>query len=321
MVAGPFDTMVNVNHRGKSAADILTLDVDALKGVSDDDKQHLRDAFGIRTIGDLGRNRFVHMALAVVNHGADIGHDPGPDEKWSALFKKAPLAKYQQHPNSFRLDFGPIYYRGRLDGTARVLVVGQDPAANELVGHRAFVGASGQRVQAFLRRLGIRRDYVMVNTFLYPVFGQFFGELRSLSQDPQILGFRNLILEKVADTNAIEAVIAAGSAARDAVERWPRSIDYKVSNITHPSAHDHAQLLANWNDQLMRLRTIVQPEVGSEVDTTNFGTDFTDADNESIPRYDLPFGVPDWHGTGSHARRARHDDGATNNKEIIWEAP
>lgn len=321
MVAGPFDTMLNVNHRGNSAAELLTLDVDALKGVSAGDKQHLLDAFGIRTIGDLGRNRFFHIALAVVNHGADIGHDPGPDEKWSALFKKAPLAKYQQHPTSFRLDFGPIYYRGRLDGTARVLVVGQDPAANELVGHRAFVGASGQRLQAFLRRLGIRRDYVMVNTFLYPVFGQFFGELRSLSQDPQILGFRNLVLDKVVDISAVEAVIAAGSAARDAVERWPRSIDYEVANITHPSAHDHAQLLANWNDQLSRLRTIVQPEVGIDVDTTNFGTDFTDADHEPIPRYDLPFGMPDWHGVGSHARRARHDDGATNNKEIIWKSP
>ena len=32
MVAGPFDTMVNVNHRGKPAAEILTLGVDALKG-------------------------------------------------------------------------------------------------------------------------------------------------------------------------------------------------------------------------------------------------------------------------------------------------
>ena len=61
--------------------------------------------------------------------------------------------------------------------------------------------------------------------------------------------------------------------------------------------------------------------VGIVQESAAFGTEFTDADNESIPRHDLPFGVPDWQGTGSHARRARHDDGATNNKEIIWKAP
>ncbi len=321
MAAGPFDAMVNSAHRGKSADEVAALDVDALKGVSDNDRQHLIDAFGIRTIGDLGRHRFVRTALAVVNNSSHIGHDPGPDDKWSTLFQAAPLAKYQQHPMQFRLDFGPIYYRGRLDGTARVLVVGQDPAANELVGHRAFVGASGQRIQAFLRRLGIRRDYLMVNTFLYPVFGQFFGELRSLSQDEQVLGFRNNVLDRTADTNTIEAVIAVGAAARDAVERWPRSAEYEVANVTHPSARDHEQLLANWNDRLARLREIVQPEVGVGIDTSNFGTDFTDADHEPIPRYDLPFGMPDWHGVRSHARRGRNDDGSTNHKEILWKAP
>ncbi len=321
MAAGPFDAMVNAAHRGKSADEVAQLDVDALKGVSDFDRRHLMDAFGIRTIGDLGRHRFILSALAVVNNSSGIGHDPGPDHRWAALFQGAPLEKYQQHPNVFRLDFGPVYYRGRLDGTARVLIVGQDPAANELVGHRAFVGASGQRVQAFLRRLGIRRDYLMVNTFLYPVFGQFFGELRTLSQDPQILGFRNRVLDQIADTSPLEAVMAVGAAARDAVERWPRSTEFEVANITHPSARDHEQLLANWNDRLGRLRGIVQPEVGNDVDTTNFGTDFTDADHEPIPRYDLPFGMPEWHGVGSRARRGRNDDGSTNHKEILWRAP
>ena len=321
MAAAPFDSIVNVAHRGKSAAEVVDLDVDALKGVSAADKQHLMDAFGVTTIGDLGRNRFARAARAIVEHEADIGHDPGPDVAWSALFKEAPLAKYQAHPMSFRLDFGPAYYRGRLDDTARVLIVGQDPAANELVGHRAFVGVSGQRVQAFLSRLGICRDYLMINTFLYPVFGQFIGDVRELSRDPEILGYRNRLLDYIADNNQLDAVIAVGAAGRDAVERWSGSAACEVVNITHPSALDHAQLLANWNAGLARLRTIVQPEVGVVVDISNFGTDFTDADHEPIPRYDLPFGVPEWHGVGSHAKRGRLADGSTNDKEIIWTAP
>lgn len=321
MAKGSFDQLVNGRHRGKSSGELLSMEVDALSGVSASDKDHLRDAFGIVTVGDLAANRFVRAARTIQEDAARINHDPGPDVGWTELFAKAPLGTYQDHPNDFRLDFGPAYYRGRLDGTARVLVIGQDPAANELVGHRVFVGASGQRVQGFLRRIGIRRDYLMVNTFLYPVFGQFIGSLRQLSQDPEILGFRNRLLDRIADTNPLEAVIAVGSAAEDAVERWPGAAGRIVQHITHPSAQDHAALLANWNNGLTALRQVVAPELGVTVDSSSYGDDFADADQEPIPRRDLPFGVPEWHGVGSHARRARLANGATDNKRIIWEAP
>jgi len=68
--------------------------------------------------------------------------------------------------------WGPIFYRGRLDGSARVIVIGQDPAANEDVARRILIGSAGQRVQGFLRKLGLVRSYVMVNTFLYGLKGQ-----------------------------------------------------------------------------------------------------------------------------------------------------
>ncbi len=321
MAKGSFDHWLVAAHRGKTAADIATLGVDALKGVSAGDRTHLREAFAIETIGDLASDRFARAARAIAEEAVPIDHDPGPDPAWCAFFAGAPLTTYQAHPSDFRLDFGPVYYRGRLDGTARVLVVGQDPAANELIGHRAFVGASGQRVQGFLRRLGIGRDYVMVNTFLYPVFGQFVGTLRDLTEDPHILGFRNALLDRIAAENPLEAVIAVGSAAKDAVARWPGSGVLHVQHITHPSALDHAALLDNWNQGLAALRAVVVPEAGGPVDPATYGTDFVAADHEPIPRRDFPFGVPEWHGTGSRASRARKDDGSTDHKRIIWEAP
>lgn len=321
MAKGNFDALVVASQRGKSASDLVGLDVDALKGVSAADKQHLLDAFNIRSIGELASNRFVRAARAIDEEAEAIGHDRGPDADWTSFFKTAPLTTYQAHANEFRLDFGPVYYRGRLDGTARVLIVGQDPAANELVGHRAFVGASGQRLQGFLRRLGIRRDYLMVNTFLYPVFGQFFGTLAQLSQDPSILGFRNAMLDRIADGNELEAVISVGNAAKDAVQRWPGTTSLTTQHITHPSAQDHAALLANWNQGLAALRPLVAPEAGVAVDTSNYGTDFTQADHEPIPRRDLPFGVPEWHGIGSHATRVKLPNGDTDHKRITWKAP
>jgi hypothetical protein len=321
MTKGTYDHWLNAAHDGKSAAQADSSPVDALSGVSPGDRQHLKDAFGIDTVGDLATHRFVRRALTINQHAARIEHDPGPDPEWSALFADAPLGTYQAHPDDFRLDFGPVYYRGRLDGTARVLVVGQDPAANELVGHRVFVGASGQRVQGFLRRIGIRRDYVMVNTFLYPVFGQFRGSLRQLSQDRDILGFRNRLLDKIAADNPLQAVIAIGSAARDAIERWPGVVDLHVQHITHPSARDNEALLINWNEGLTALRGVVEAELEAPPDNAMYGTDWVEADHEPIPRVDLPFGVPDWHGVGSHATRARNSDNATDNKRIIWQAP
>jgi hypothetical protein len=321
MPKGSFDQHVDAAYRDKTPAELRGVDVDALKGVSAGDKQHLKDAFGIESIDDFASNRFVRIARAILEDAAGIDHDPGPDVGWTGFFATAPLATYQAHPSEFRLDFGPVYYRGRLDGTARVLIIGQDPAANELVGHRAFVGASGQRLQGLLRRLGVRRDYLMVNTYLYPVFGQFFGTLAQLSQDAQILGFRNQFLDRIADQNPIEVVITVGNAAKDAIQRWPGAAAYTVQHITHPSAHDHAALLSNWNDGLAVLRPIVEAEVAVIVDNSNYGTDFTDGDHEPIPRRDLPFGVPEWHGVGSHATRARLANNSTDHKRITWKAP
>ena len=74
-------------------------------------------------------------------------------------------------PSQFRLEWGPIFHRGRLDGSARVLVIGQDPAQHETVVRRILVGEAGRRVQGFLAKLGITRSYVFINTYLYSVYG------------------------------------------------------------------------------------------------------------------------------------------------------
>src|SRR4030095_8651137 len=73
--------------------------------------------------------------------------------------------------SDFRSEWGPVFHRGRLDGTARVLVIGQDPAQHETIARRIRVGEAGHRLQGCLFKLGIDRSYVMINTFLYSVYG------------------------------------------------------------------------------------------------------------------------------------------------------
>ena len=64
----------------------------------------------------------------------------------------------------FSVEWGPIFHRGRLDGGARVLVLGQDPAAHEAITRRILVGEAGQRTQGFLARLGIETSYAPVGS-------------------------------------------------------------------------------------------------------------------------------------------------------------
>ena len=60
--------------------------------------------------------------------------------------------------NAFRVEWGPVFHRGRLDGTARVLAIGQDPARHETIVRRVLVGMAGHRGWTPGRRLGDGRE-------------------------------------------------------------------------------------------------------------------------------------------------------------------
>src|SRR5204862_1581589 len=90
--------------------------------------------------------------------------------------------------DQFRVEWGPIFHRGRLDGSARVLVIGQDPAQHETVVRRILVGEAGRRIQGFLAKFGIMHSYVFINTFLYSVFGSVKTKTR---RDKPLVDYRN----------------------------------------------------------------------------------------------------------------------------------
>jgi uracil-DNA glycosylase len=310
-----FNKMLVKKMHGKSVDEILNTAPDALWGVSKNSAQKLDEAFKIKTILQLAQNRFFHRALAILIASGEIQYDPGPPLQWAKFFADAPLDYYINHPSRrFRLDFGPVYYRGRLDGTARIVVVGQDPAANEILGHRIFVGRSGQRIQGFLKKLGITRSYSMLNMFLYSVFGQVDATLRATAREDTILNYRNAFFDRLANENPIEAIVAVGKGAEFVLDHWTGSKKLPVVEIVHPAAPNESMLLASWNKALEQLREIVGPDDGEQPDPDPYGTTFLPKDMMPIPQYDLPFGMPDWHGDGSRGQR----DG---NKKIVWSAP
>ena len=163
--------------------------------------------------------------------------DPGyGEEPFASLVTSYPGA-VAYPAGGFRLEWGPIFHRGRLDGTARVLVIGQDPAQHETIARRILVGEAGHRLQGFLFKLGIDRSYVMVNTFLYSVY----GNASKNAGLTRIATYRNKWLDAVFAHEPIEAVVALGTLADKAWLAWAgtpngQSFSPAYRHITHPTA-------------------------------------------------------------------------------------
>ena len=212
-------------------------------------------------------------------------------------------------PADFRIEWGPVFHRGRLDGSAVVLVMGQDPGQHECVARRILVGEAGQRVQGFLRKLGIDRSYVMINAFLYSVYGQAGGE-RHVDSEP-ILDYRNRWLDALLDEGRVQAVVAFGHIGHEGFDHWvetrpERAAELTVERLTHPTMPEASskgneekrreatkKMLGQWNGALERLDEALS-ERDEERSLELYGDDLLPDDRAPIPAIDLPAGSPPW---------------------------
>jgi uracil-DNA glycosylase len=234
----------------------------------------------------------------------------------SGYYREPYLTLCREYPDptiypqaDFRTEWGPIFHRGRLDGTARVLIIGQDPAASEAFARRILVGTAGQRVQGFLQKLGVKRQYVMINTYLYSVYGQAGGNAHS--SDPNIAAYRHRWLDALMTDNTIEVVVAMGSLADTAWRKWKATPNGATANpvyahVKHPTWPDSSsngnitqlatatkQLLKEWNTALVKLRpAITAPELPGPL--IPYGEIFLPQELPTIPDFDLPAGLPPW---------------------------
>lgn len=66
-ITANMDKILDKAYEEKSLAEIVDSPVDALAGVSEGDAKLLLEAFKIKTVGDLGRNKFFRIAAALVD--------------------------------------------------------------------------------------------------------------------------------------------------------------------------------------------------------------------------------------------------------------
>lgn len=235
--------------------------------------------------------------------------DPGPvTEPFATLVREYPGT--DAYPaDDFRVEWGPIFHRGRLDGSARIVILGQDPGQHESIAHRILVGEAGQRVQGFLAKLGIERSYAMLNAYLYSVYGQAAGERHAKNR--RIARYRNRWLDALLLDSRVDAVVSFGHLGRTAFEGWKRTERGKTSDVhfeplTHPtmpeaSSKGDAQkkaaatkkMLAQWNEGLERLDDRLG-ERDVQRTLVPYGEQLLAEDRGAIPDFDLPAGSPPW---------------------------
>jgi hypothetical protein len=68
-VSSDLDALLDKAYESKSLGEILAAPVSALSGVSDGDADALKQAFNIKTVQDLGRNKHFKAAAALVALG------------------------------------------------------------------------------------------------------------------------------------------------------------------------------------------------------------------------------------------------------------
>jgi hypothetical protein len=251
--------------------------------------------------------------------------DKGPTKPVMRIFSAVP--DYSLFKESFWYDWGPVFYRGRLDKSAKVLCVASDPGPTERIGCRTLIGDAGQRVQGFLAKLGITRSYVCLNALVYALHPGNLGDAKDIIPRKDQTQWRNRLFKAVTG-DKLQAIIAFGINAQQAVALWDGKGNVPVFDTFHPSLHDPMKLIDAWHDLIPRLRQIVTPDEDGNPNLPNYGTKFSENDYAPIPARDLPFGLPDWFGDDKWGRtgKPKHNNSVSRPDDddehtLIWIAP
>lgn len=252
--------------------------------------------------------------------------DHGPPAELARHFAEVPDPPVKDH---FWFDWGPIFYRGRLDGSARVLCIASDPGPTERIAGRSLVGDAGQRVQGFLAKIGLTHSYVCLNAWAYALKkGGQSAELKKV-KDPEQAKWRNRLYD-LATGPKLEVIIAFGGQAREAVKAWTNRPAVPVFEVPHPSSGQDQpsmkKMLDEWRKAVDELRKKVTPDPDGSTSGANYGSKFEESDYTPIPRADLPFGIPAFLGDDAWVRKGGHgfnsvDRPPNDDHTLIWKAP
>ena len=257
-----------------------------------------------------------------------IQFDKGPTAAFTKHF--AALPDHTAIKDNFWYDWGPVFYRGRLDGSAKVICVASDPGPTERIAGRTLVGNAGQRVQGFLSKIGLSKSYVCVNGFAYALFPSHLSDGIKIIALPELTAWRNKLFDML-HTPKLQAIVAFGDVAKKAVKLWDKKGNLPVFETYHPSYHSggaagEKKMLTDWNRVVQGLRAVVTPDKGAAANLPLYGEKFAEQDYAAIPQADLPYGMPDWFGNDAwfrknHGMNSVSRPSPDDRHTLEWKAP
>ena len=219
-------------YSGKASASKLALKIvkrNLLKGTVDGDTLELTRA-----------------VLRPISAAERAQSDAGPSGALKAFLDTVPDYEAAVGDSSmFWYAFGPVLYRGRLDGSARLFGIASDPGPTECLPfvRRTLVGDTGQKTQGFLAKLGLTRSYALVNAFAVALHPSKVSKAQKILQsNATLMQFRHALFDKILAGGSLQAIVAFGDSAHIAYDLWAKANAavkaIPVVKIAHPAAVD-----------------------------------------------------------------------------------
>ena len=253
-----------------------------------------------------------------------IEFDRGPTASLAKLFMEHP--DYTPVKDLFWFHWGPVFYRGRLDKSAKILCVASDPGPTERIAGRSLIGNAGQRVQGFLAKIGITTSYVCLNGLIYSLHPSRLSDGLQLLSDPVHTSWRNKVFQKTTGSR-LQAIVAFGEVAKKAVDLWTGKGNTPVFETFHPSYRfDETRLTTDWNRVITALRGIVTKDPDGNNSLPLYGNRIQESDYSPIPRRDFPFGTAPFLGDESWLRRSSRGMNSVSRPSgddftLTWKSP
>lgn len=235
--------------------------------------------------------------------------DPGPGTEWATLLMGGEAGlewpDFNELGVTTDISFGRgALYRGRFN-EARILIVADQESHDDMFTGRALSGDGGQKVQHFLKKLGITKSYLIIRTLPVNTLDLNDEKVVKIANHPQVLKIQKEILERILfssrQNTPTELILTFGPHAKSTVEKIDTR-DLPVFNLKSPS---EPTAYKNWNKILktiskIKYTTDIKPNFREPYDKHRFKETRLE-----INRYDLPIQTKRWVGTsGSLATRA-----------------
>lgn len=257
------------------------------------------DRLGYNDPKDLLGKRPAEMDSVDIPYEAPRGskkkdYDYGPGPIASDLMKFAvrdwEVMGVNQHPT-----FGPNgIYRGRLE-KAKLLIIADQQSNTDFFSGRALTGEAGQKLQSFLKNLGMNESYAIIRTLPVDTIDMTEAQQIKVATQSSVEEARISIINKIIAKSDTQVVISLGNAAKKVLEGIVLD-DVKTFHLNAPKSTSHVR---QWKSTL----NAIKKSKALTPDVKAVGT-YT-GKLSIIPRKDLPYGTRWWMATsGDHGAKA-----------------